>query len=183
MATRQKNVKHRQIIFYLAKILLPLLLVYILFRYKPVIPIMVFVLLDIIKLQILRKRFNQFPLDLVFVFGIAIAYYYSFLPSILVFILGILNRMQVEHIQGRHVTKCIRHFTLFFLASLLNFYQFFTLAAFLLLVNYVVKYGLALLDSDDSIYEKSIYHIFNFTSSLILFFIIGIVFQSFPSLV
>ena len=156
MAARYKNIKPKKVLIYLGKILFSLVILYVIFKYKPIILIILFLISDIIKLTILRKKFQEFPLDLVFVFGVTISYYYNFLPSILVFILGIINRVEVAHIKDRHITKCIRHFTLFFLASLLDFYQFFTLATFLLLLNYVVKYGMAFMESDELIYTKSI---------------------------
>ena len=66
------------------KIVLPLIILFILFRYKPLILLIIFEILDLSKLMILRKRFLQFPLDLVFVFGVTAAYYYSFLISVIV---------------------------------------------------------------------------------------------------
>ena len=152
------------------KIVLPLIILFILFRYKPLILLIIFEILDLLKLMILRKRFLQFPLDLVFVFGVTAAYYYSFLISVIVFILGIINRIEVAHIKDRHVTKCIRHFTLFFLTTILTNYPFFTLATFILLLNYVIKYYVSFMWFDGKMYLKSFFHIFNFIVSLVLFF-------------
>ena len=165
------------------KILLPLVLLYIIFRYKPLLLIIFFEILDITKLLILRKRFGEFPIDLVFIFGIAGAYYYNFLIALLIFVLGIINRLEVAHIRDRHITKCIRHFTLFFLAFLLNTYSFFTLATFLQLINYLVKYSFSMMKSDNSIFNKSTYHVFNFITSLILFYFIEAIIKYFPNLV
>ena len=185
MESRQSSKKlfYKNVLVHMSKITLPLILLYIVFKYKPLILLIIFEIFDLTKLLILRKRFTQFPLDLMFVFGVTAAYYYGFLIAIIVFTLGIINRMQVEHIKGRHVTKCIRHFTLFFLASLLNKYSFFTLAASLQLLNYLVKYSTSILRSDSAIFKKSVYHIFNFISSLILFFAIEKFFIYFPALV
>lgn len=185
MVSRQSSEKvfYKNILIHMSKIILPLLILFILFRYKPLLLLIIFEIFDFTKLLVLRKRFTQFPLDLMFVFGITAAYYYGFLIAIVVFVLGIINRMQVSHIEGRHVTKCIRHFTLFFLTSLLNKYSFFNLAAFMQLLNYILKYSVLILSSDTGIFEKSIYHIFNFITSLILFYIIEIVFITFPGLI
>lgn len=161
------------------KILLPLTLLYIIFRYQPLLLIIFFEIFDLTKLLILRKRFKEFPTDIVFVFGITAAYYYGFLISIIIFILGIINRLEVDHIKDRHVTKCIRHFTLFFLASLLTGYSFFTLSTFLLLLNYLVKYSISMMESDNTIFDKSLFHVFNFISSIVLFYFIDLIFEYF----
>jgi hypothetical protein len=185
MKTRVSSKKsdYKDILTHVLKTILPLIILYIIFNYKPLIIIMFFEFFDLIKLLILRKNLSQFPIDFVFVFGIAAAYYYGFLISIIIFVLGIINRMQVDHIKDRHVTKCIRHFTLFFLAFLLNEYSFFTLAVFLQLLNYFIKYGVSIIKSDSAIFDKSIFHIFNFVSSIILFYLIELFFDYFPKLV
>jgi len=181
---KSKKIKTRNaIIKPFFKIISPMLILYIIFKYKPLILIIIFEIFDLTKLLILRKKFTQFPLDLVFVFGITAAYYCNFLVAIIIFVLGIINRLEVAHIKDRHVTKCIRHFTLFFLSSLLNSYSFFTLATFLQLLNYLVKYGLSMRKSDSVIFEKSIYHVFNFISSVILFYFIEVLVQYFPNLI
>lgn len=165
------------------KIFSPLIILFIIFRYKPLLLIIFFEIFDLTKLLILRKKFKEFPTDIVFVFGITAAYYYGFLIAIIIFILGIINRLEVAHIKDRHITKCIRHFTLFFLASLLTGYSFFTLSTFLLLLNYLVKYGISMIESDNSIFNKSIFHVFNFISSIVLFYFIDLIFEHISYLV
>jgi hypothetical protein len=181
MVTRlsYKKPSQKTILLHMLKTIMPLVLFYAFFKYKPLIILILFEFFDLTKLLILRKNFSQFPLDFVFVFGVAAAYYYGFLISIIIFVLGIINRMQVDHIRDRHITKSIRHFSLFFLAFILNNYSFFTLAVFLQLLNYFIKYGIFILNSDTAIFEKSVFHVFNFISSIILFYFIEIFFDYF----
>lgn len=160
------------------KITLSMILLFVIFRYEVLLLIIFFEIIDILKLILFRTRKVQFPVDFVLVFGITAAYYYNYISAIIIFALGIMNRVETEHIKGRHMTKCIRHFILFYLARLLSSFSFFTLAVFLLLINYLLKYFMAFMQSDEGIYKKLIYHIFNFTASAALFFLISIMLSS-----
>ncbi|MFH2020704.1 MAG: hypothetical protein ABIJ34_04780, partial [archaeon] len=161
------------------KLALLFIIVLLFSKYKIVIFLLAFELSDIFKIS-LKRRQADMALDLVFIFGITAAFYYNFFTSIQVFFLGIINRVIMSTIQVRHIVKIGRHIPLFLIASFLKMYSFFYIALILLVFNYVVKYAIETFIEGCPRFDKIHYHATNFCVSIILFYIIGLLYSLFP---
>jgi hypothetical protein len=162
------------------RILIIILLIYFLSKHKSLIIVLIFEILDLIK-NILRPALPYMPLDIVFVFGVAASYYYNLYIGVLIFILGIVNRVIFICLEPRHVTKAIRHIPLFIITSLYSSNSFFTVAALMLTLNYLLKYGFNIARGDFR-FDKFHYNIANYLSSLVFFYLIDIVYFYLPFL-
>ena len=179
---RKKNSKKnslRETLLVTLKILGVILIIYIFSRYKPLLILVAFEILDLIKNVI--KHVQPFtPVDFVFIFGITGSFFYSPIIGIIVFILGILNRTFMLHIEFRHIEKAWRHIPLFFIITLLRGQSFIVAATLMLVINYILKYLLYMIQGIP--FDKVFFHITNFTLSSLCFYLIHMVYFYLPFL-
>ena len=149
-------------------------------KHKALIIILLFEMLDITKI-FLRKTYPYIPIDFVFVFGITASYYFSPFIALLIFSLGVLNRILLFCIEERHLTKAVRHVFFYFFISILPF-GFFTSASIVLTLNYVLKYGFNIARSRMYSFDKTSFHIANYIGSTLIFYLIFVVCSYFPGL-
>ncbi len=161
----------------LIQIILLLFIILIFTQYKPLLLILVFEIVELIKVLIKQKT-KQFPIDFVFVFGITASYFYSPIIGFVIFFLGVHNRKLMKTIKSRHITKGVRHLTLFLIVSLLRSFPFFSAAVLMLMINYAFKYLIGILFLSENVFDKALYHITNFIGSTVLFQIISILYQN-----
>lgn len=151
--------------------------------FKPLIIIILFEILDFIKL-IIKQFFPFIYLDFVFVLGITATYYYGFLYGIIIFILGIINRAIMSCLEQRHLKKIIRHIPIFYLLTIfknLNSNNFFYISFILLILNYILKYGLKIAKQELE-FEKTPFHLINFILATLFFYIVSILYEYLPYL-
>jgi hypothetical protein len=168
--------------YLILKIILLVALFYMLSRYKPFILVIAFEILDFAK-NVLKQTIPYIPLDLVFIFGLAASYYYGFIFGVIIFFLGILNRLIMTCLEFRHVSKIVRHLTLFFVISLLSPYvNFFMAAIALLIINYILKYGLRIARGQLAEFDKTHFHVINFIGALAFLYLIYVIYAYMPFL-
>ncbi len=180
---KRESVKQsqRKKYFYLfSKLALFVFLFYLFYSFKPLIIILVFELLDFFK-NLLKQTIPYLPLDCVFVFGVTASYYYGFIYSVIIFFLGILNRIIMSCIEVRHISKAIRHIPIFFLVTFFISFNFFIVAMAALIINYFLKYLLKIAQGDIDI-EKTQFYIVNFILATITFYFISILYFYLPFL-
>jgi hypothetical protein len=181
--TRKKTIKKPFNLYkttcFLGKIAALILLVYVFFQYKPLIIIILFEILDIIK-NIIKHHTPLTPIDLVFIFGIAGAYYYHFLIGLIIFVLGVVNRTIMLNIEIRHVSKGWRHILLFFIVTFMTSTPFFQVAFMMLVINYALKYILFIFQGIP--FDKVVFHIINFTLATMSFYLIHMIYYYMPFL-
>lgn len=181
---RKKTAKRRiykERIYLFFRIAAVLITLFFLSKHKSLIIVLIFEALDIAK-NMLRQTFPFIPIDLVFVFGIAGSYFYSFWIGVVIFFLSILNRTIFICLETRHMTKCVRHFIFFFSVRFFGNTPFFTVAMVLLTLNYVLKYGLNIARGEIAKFDKSHFHIINYIGSTMFFFALDVIYSYFPFL-
>jgi hypothetical protein len=177
---RRKILGSRKITYFLFKLIIVGLLIVFLSKYKPLILVLIFEVLDFFK-TVLKQTIPFTPIDLEFIFGITVSYYYSPLYGILIFFLSVVNRTLLSCIQIRHMEKSVRHVPLYFLISILTFLNFFVAAFAMLVTNYILKYFLNYLKGDMS-FNKSPYNFISFFLSMTSFYLINTIYYYFPIL-
>ena len=117
-------------------------------------------------------------------FGTAFAgsYFYGPIIGVIIFGLGLLNRILLLSLELRHCVKCVRHFIFFFTVPFLRQWPFFTIAVVMLFSNYILKYGFKIAQGDLGYFDKFHYHITNFTASTLMFYLIYIIYSYIPLL-
>ena len=175
----KKQESFRETLFVTLKILGVMIVIFVFSRYKPLLILVTFEILDLIKNVI--KHVQPFtPVDFVFIFGMAGSYYYSPIIGIVVFILGVLNRTFMLHIEFRHIEKAWRHIPLFFVVTLLRGQTFVVAATLMLVVNYLLKYVLYFFQGMP--FDKVFFHVTNFTLSSLCFYLIHMFYFYLPFL-
>ena len=165
----------------LMKVLFLLGFLFVLSKYKPLIILGLFEILDWTKI-VLKKTIPYIPLDLVFVFGLTASYFYSPWFGVIIFLLGVLNRVVLLSIELRHCTKCVRHFIFFFIVPFYSDVNFFTIAIIMLSLNYILKYTFNIARGKIGEFDKFHFHLTNFSGATILFYLIGVIFDYLPFL-
>lgn len=165
----------------LVKCIVVLLVIFIFSQYKPLLLILVFEVLELVKI-ILKEKIGGIALDLVFVFGIASTYYYNIVFGFLIFFLGIWNRTFMKMIKPRHISKWIRHFFIFFLVVFLRHVSFFQVGLLMLILNYMMKYLFNIIIIEPEFFGKTVYHISNFLLCILMFFLINTAYLNLPFL-
>jgi hypothetical protein len=177
MAPKKRRVKVSLLVI---KSLVVVLAVYFLFRHKALFFLLAFELLQIWKISI--KDSHDVSIDLVFIFGVAGAYYYHVFVGLAVFVLGVINRASINKLEARHIYKAGRILPLIVTASFLLQYSFFPMAVALLLINYVLKYLVDAIVYGCIDLEKTHYHAINIFLSLVMFFFIELIYRTLPIL-
>lgn len=170
----------RKIIILIFKLLAIIIIVNLFSKYKPLIILAVFELLDFMK-NIIKQSVPYMPIDLVFIFGITASYYYNPWFGVIIFFLGVVNRAIMSNIEFRHMSKGVRHIPLFFAASFLGAFPFFNAAFALLVLNYVLKFLLKIA-TYQTIFEKSHYNTVNFCMATLFFYLLSMIYFYFPFL-
>jgi hypothetical protein len=178
---KKENCSKKRNYFYLFfKLAFILLLIYGVSRFKPLIIVAIFEIIDFFK-NILKQAIPYIPIDFVFILGITASYYYGFTYGLIIFILGVLNRIVMSCIEARHISKAIRHIPLFLAASFLREFNFFFVAVALLIINYILKYWFKIAVHNVEL-DKVPYNIVNFFGGTILFYFIYILYYYLPFL-
>ena len=154
--------------------LIIILLFYFLSKYKFLIIILAFEILDFLKVYI-RQSLNYFPIEFRFIFGIAASYYYHPIYGVIIFCIGIINRAIMLKIELTDVTKAVRHIPLFYIVCLFQGYNFFTLSMLALTLNYILKYTLNIAH-DRKGYDDIIYLVINYSTATVLFYFIYVIY-------
>jgi hypothetical protein len=182
------NLKPKHYLYVFLKLLILGLLFFFFFsRYKPLILILIFEAFDLLKNTCEQKgvfghaSFNL-PVDLIFIFGITASYYYGFGVGLIVFLMGILNRIVFSRLEIRHIAKLSRFFFLFLIITLLKGINFFYAAMILLIVNNILKFISEIWFSGVIAIEKYYYYLMNFIASIFFFYIISVLYAAFPFL-
>jgi hypothetical protein len=163
--------KHWESIY---KILIILILLYFLSKYKFLIIILAFEILDFLKVY-MRQSLNYFPIEFRFIFGIAASYYYHPIYGVIIFCIGIVNRAIMLKIEIMDIIKAVRHIPLFYLVYFFKGHNFFTLAMLALTLNYIMKYTLNIAH-DRKGYDDIIYLVINYSTATVLFYFIYVIY-------
>ncbi len=182
MRLTEKSPQSKRIAYLAFKLLVILILFYFFMRFKPFIILLVFEITDLIK-NIAKQSLPYIPIDFVFLFGMLAAYYYGFIYSVAIFVMGVINRIIMSAINFRHMSKGVRHIPLFFFCTLLKNQNlnFFSTAVLLLAANYVLKYGLNIAFAKWE-FDKIHYHLVNISDALFFFYLMYKLYSYFPFL-
>lgn len=155
-------------------LLIFLLLIYITFFNKRLLFLVIFEIFDVSK-SIVKVKTGYLPIDLVFVFGVAVSYFFSPFLAIIIILLGMANRFIFGFFQPRHLIEIIRHLLIFFCVPFLRPYAFMNVGFIMLIVKYILKLVEVCILGDISVYERIIsYYIVNFFGSLTLLYFLSI---------
>jgi hypothetical protein len=180
VSRKQKIPNSRHILYLLFKLTVIVILFFLIAKYKALILVLLFEVLDFFK-TVLRRCIPFLPIDFEFIFGITVAYYYGFIYSIIIYCLSIINRTILSSIELRHISKGIRHIPLFFFATFLHIYPFFPVAMVLLVINYLFKFLLKI-STLQPLIEKTQYNIINFLAASFFFYMISVIYYYLPFL-
>ncbi|MBN1502473.1 hypothetical protein JW930_02935 [Candidatus Woesearchaeota archaeon] len=148
------------------------ILLYLTFFNKKIFFLVVFEFADFIK-GVVKVKTGYFPVDLVFVFGVTAAYFFSPYVSLIIILLGMVNRMIFGFFQVRQFTEILRHFIIFFVTYALRNYAFFIVGISMLALKYLLKIIGVLITRDTSTLEKLHFYFVNVLCSSVLFYLIS----------
>lgn len=173
---RRKQLKKESIlnfkkVIFISKLFILGILLFFFSKYKPLLLIIIFEILDLWK-TVLQRAFPQLPLNLDFIFGVTASYFFSPLVGIIIYLLAIVNRIIFFAITYRHLAKGIRYLFLFILIPYLKFIDFYLLAIIILVLNYVIKYIGSFFFGPFEL-EDTFYDAVNFLLSSVVFYLIS----------
>jgi hypothetical protein len=158
----------------LSKLLLVVAILILFIHNLPLFFVLLFEVLDFIK-SALRKTFPFVPLDIEFVLGITVSYFFNPLWGILIFFLSVINNIIFMNVELRHITKGVRHIPLFFLISTMRNVNFFFAAFLLLTINYLLKYGLNIATGELDNFRRFPFSAINYLCATVCFYFINTV--------
>jgi hypothetical protein len=158
------------------------LILFILLKYKPLIFVILFEVLDVIK-NIMRKTMLYFPLDLAYIFGVTLAYHYNFSMGVFIYVLSLINKIILGRIQVRHLANSLRLIPIFFIASKFTMFPFLIVASILLIINYILKYVFRIAVRSSNAYDTLPFHIANYIISLTFITLLNTVITFMPLIV
>ncbi|NTV23239.1 MAG: hypothetical protein HGA85_02595 [Nanoarchaeota archaeon] len=167
--------------YLLVKIATIALLLFLVSKFKPIILIAAFEILDFAKVMA-KPFFPCIPLDLEFVFGIAAAYFYGPVYAVAIFLLSVINRILLSCIEFRHLIKSLRHIPAFFAMPFLRFMPFFEVAMLVLVINTLIKIAIGIPVEEMAVVRKFPIYAANFFLITVFFYMIHMIYHYLPIL-